>query len=721
MRNVTEKKRTGWRIVVWVAILAAGCNHARPELTYLGEEQRQYYRGHATEIDYPTVASCPTDEVMSTAEPHTIRDQEETPIRDVTLQEAVQMALQNSHIIRRGGAFEQTGSSLVSNPNAVDSVYDPAIQESGVLFGGRGVEAALAAFDAQLRSSMFWSRSHALVNTAGFPANIRETGTFTSSLSKTFAYGGAVSVSHDINYLGTNRPGAGGFPSAYSGILDFQYRQPLLAGAGPEFTRIAGPIGQAFGGLTGVSQGVLISRINGDISITDFEIAVTNLVRDVENTYWDLYLAYRNYHTGVTAYESALLTWRIADLQLEGGVRTRAEVAQSRDQLFAAEAATENARSQIYTAEIKLRRLMGLPVNDGTTLRPIDEPVSAELVPDWYGSLSEALIQRVELRRQKWGIKSLELQLRAARSLVRPRLDFLGGYTVNGFGDDLLAYGSNGAIAASDNVNSFYQNLAGGDQTGWNMGVQLEMPLGLRSSKAQVRNYELRLAKAQKVLQESEKEISHELAVAFQELARSYSAAATNLNRLLAARENVKYLEPNIREGDKLLDDLLRAQERQAQAEVAYYQSLVEYNKALANLQYRKGSLLRHNGIVMAEGGWCPEAYQDAMRQYDARAHAHEARWQEAVPAEFASDYPVGGAYVAHPEPTPVFEAEQSTDSEPESSMLPEAPEPLSEPVIDEPVPKPEQPASETERYNPAPAHVPEETESIDDLMSWLH
>ena len=70
-------------------------------------------------------------------------------------------------------------------------------------------------------------------------------------------------------------------------------------------------------------------------------------------------------------------------------------------------------------------------------IRPADEPITAELVPDWYSSLTEALTNRVELRRQKWNIKSLELQLRAARSLTRPRVDLVGSYGDNGYDTDL--------------------------------------------------------------------------------------------------------------------------------------------------------------------------------------------------------------------------------------------------------------------------------------------
>ena len=38
---------------------------------------------------------------------------------------------------------------------------------------------------------------------------------------------------------------------------------------------------------------MLVARLNSDVALTDFEIAVRDLVSNVENAYWDLYYGYR--------------------------------------------------------------------------------------------------------------------------------------------------------------------------------------------------------------------------------------------------------------------------------------------------------------------------------------------------------------------------------------------------------------------------------------------
>ncbi|MFT5324842.1 MAG: outer membrane protein TolC [Planctomycetaceae bacterium] len=602
-----------------------------------GTEELDYYLDQSTKIDYPSVYQSSPDEVTLSHEPRTIMDLNKDEIRDMSLEEVIRTALLNSTVIRAKASFNSPGNSILANPNGAPSIYDPSIQSTGVLFGSRGVESALASFDTSFATEMTWGRNESVQNNQagnnlpGGSIFVGETGNFSSTLSKNFAYGGSLELGHEVNYLGSNSPSL--FASSYSGHMRARYRHPLLAGSGTEFTRIAGPISASFGGLTGVTQGVSIARINQDISLTDFEANLTNLVKDVEDSYWELYLQYRIYDTNVSARNSALRTWRDSKRKLEiGGVRgfSVEDEAQARDQYFNTKATTQQNLSLLYKNESALRRLIGLSVNDGTIIRPSDEPLTARIDPDWASSVAEALTNRVELRRHKWNIKSLELQLLAATSLVRPRLDFVAGYSVNGFGDDLIAHND------SRKFNSFYDTLTDNEQTGWSTGFVMEMPIGLRSAKAQVQNIELRLAKARDVLSAQELEIAHEVGNAFQELAEKYMTAQTYFNRREAAKDRAELFEKKFRVGTQTLDLLLRAQSSLADAEVAYFRSLVAYSQAIANLHYRQGTLLPFNSVYMAEGEWDAEAYYDAYRRAKSRTYAFDASNRKRTePAEF--------------------------------------------------------------------------------------
>ena len=611
-----------------------GCA-TNPELKYLGgEKELNYYKTAATTIDYPAVDTQTSPEAAYAKRPRTVFDREKEEVWEVSLSEAIQLAIKNNNIIR--SRTSGNAAAILAGGERAPSVYDPAIQETGVLFGGRGVAGALASFDAQLQTTMSLGQSKLPVNLTGGPfRRDTDTGLIDSTLSKTFGYGGSIALSHTVNYANISPATALAIGSSYSGNARAEYRQPLWAGAGAEFTRIAGPIAQSFGGLSGVNQGVVIARINNDISLTDFEGSVVNMLKDVEDLYWELYLRYREYDTAVTNRNSALQSWREAHRILEAGGKPGfkpSDEAQARDFYFQSRALTETALSNVYSAEIALRRIAGLSVNDGRMMRPSDEPTTAAFHPSWETSLTEALTQRLELRKQKWSIKSLELQLCAAQSLTNPRLDLVTNYQANGLGHDLL-----GSYNSPNQFSTLYGSMATGNFPGWNAGLVFQMPLGFRAAHAQVRNIELRLAKAREQLQAQEIDISHEVAQDFQAIAVQYTTAQTNFNRLLAARQRVQLFRAEVEAGTKTFDVLLRALGSQAEAEVAYFRSLTDYNKAIVALHYHKGTLLPYDDVWLRESDWTPEAYRDALRHAWARTHAHDAPHLDTEPAEFVA------------------------------------------------------------------------------------
>ncbi|GDY09912.1 secretion protein [Planctomycetia bacterium] len=713
-----------WASVVLSGGLFIGCSTSEKKLSYFGDTDLQHYKDAVTSIDYPAVNQETPDEVSFTDEPRRIRNPRKDEIWNLGLEEALHTALANNEIIRDNGQFLSPGNRLLSNPDFVQSVYDPALQDTSTLFGQNGVEAALSEFDAQFTANMLYGRSQSISENSSFGgiSNGETLGTHAGDarfgLSKIFANGGQASIQHNVLYQDFNQ-NSGGNPRLFqsyfannpsatqnAGIpgIEIDYRQPLWAGGGTRFTRIAGPISRrpTLQNVPQVNQGVVISRIRTDIALADFEQATIGLVKDVEDVYWELYLAYRAYDTDITARNSFLHTWREVkaktDQGLEGG--SAADEAQARDSYFDARAASENSLSNVYNTEGRLRRLLGLPVNDGRIVRPADEPTTAEFLPNWRTSLVEALTRRVELRKQKWNIKSLEFQLEAAKSLTNPRLDLVSRFQVNGFGDQLFGKSNDGpqgvgaAPFPSQTTASFYENLLNGNQTGYGIGVEYSMPIGFRAAHSQVRNLELRLAKARAALGAQEFEVSHELANAFRQADTTFQTAQTYFNRRRAAERRVQANEAQYRAGKGSVDLLLRAQVSLATAEKAYYQAVVGYNRAILDMKFRKGTLMEDHNVFLSESLSHPEAYTQAVRHAWARSHAFDANHLDTQPEEFATDEsdPVelgptvyssslGSGLTQPPAPEPVPSVElPATELKP----LPK-PEPIPEPAAPAP------------------------------------
>jgi hypothetical protein len=192
-----------------------------------------------------------------------------------------------------------------------------------------------------------------------------DTGNWTSGLQKRTATGATFGVSNETLFDNNNSPiRQTGVPSTWTTNYDFSFQQPLLQGAGLTYNRIAGP--DAFENLYGRPnfRGVLLARVNADISLADFEIGVRNLISDTEQSYWELYFAYRDLEARKIGRDSSLEAWRRVHAlyveQSRGGEADKE--AQAREQYFFFRSAVETSLNLVYSAENRLRYMMGISV-----------------------------------------------------------------------------------------------------------------------------------------------------------------------------------------------------------------------------------------------------------------------------------------------------------------------------------------------------------------------
>jgi hypothetical protein len=178
---------------------------------------------------------------------------------------------------------------------------------------------------------------------------------------------------------------------------------------------------------------------------------------------------------------------------------------------------------------------------------------------------------------------------------------------------DYSPYNANGAdpLAGTD----AYSTLFSGQFQEWQAGAQFLMPLGFRRELATVRHHQLLLARERARLQDEELEASHALVDAIRNVDTNFALAQTNFNRRVAAERQVEAVQAAYDANTVTLDELLRAQSRRSEAESAYYRAVVDYNRSISQLHFRKGSLLEYNGVFLAEGPWPGKAYFDAHRR----------------------------------------------------------------------------------------------------------
>ena len=659
------------------SLVVCGClRHAATPASAVGEIDTSHYQHLAKQIEFPDHPTPSDDVLAGTPSPLSLATSETVDYLGLSLEETMHLALANSQILR------DLGGTVLRAPDGSKSKNDPSIIESDPRFG---IEGALSAFDAAFTSNFSFEKNDRALNNVFFGGGTRllrqDFATWQTQVSKTAATGSQFAFKNYTQYDANNAPG-NFVGSAFTTWYDLEARHPLLKGSGTNFNRLAGPNAQP-----GAINGVVIARINSDVALADFELGVRNFASDVENTYWDLYFAYRDLDAKVSARNAALDTWRRIHALYERGRRggEAEKEAQAREQYFRFEDEAQNSlhgrlvdgtrtnngstggtfrgTGGVYVVERRLRLLIGLPISDGRLIRPTEEPIKAKLVFNWEASLVEGLTRRAELRRQKWQIKKREAELEANKNFLKPQLDVLGRYRWRGFGKDLYPNGGTGQF------NNATSDLFSGNFQEWQAGVELSFPIGFRQAYAAVRHAELQLARERALLHEQERTVVYDLSNAIAEAERAYALVETNMNRRMAAAEQVAAVQTAFEADNATLDSLLDAQRRLSDAEVSYYRSLVEYQLAVKNVQVEKGTLLDYNEIFLSEGSWPTKAYEDAEDLESVRGKPHNyTSPRKHTPWVSQGMYPQmlapSGGVVTQPQPDPYAPSAESVPAE---------------------------------------------------------
>ncbi|MEM6331071.1 MAG: TolC family protein, partial [Planctomycetota bacterium] len=419
-----------------VLACAGGCSLWRGEECFqacpqCSEPRRPACDPSYLQIDEPCPDGCLSRPPASSLGPSAVPGGAEVTYWELSLEEAIQLALARAEILR------DLGATVLRSPATTRSAFEPALTHTDPRFGE---EAALSDFDATLQASALWENNDRVFNNTFIGSNgvlVQDLGSYNMELRKRAATGTQLALRHvteyDFNNFVGNRFGGGDPSGSWTTYFDLEVRQPLWQGAGSEFNRTAGP-----NGVPGAFNGVLLARIRTDVSLADFEAGVRDLVSNVENAYWDLYFAYYDLEAKKTARDQSLSLYQITRPLFTEGQKTEEDPLQAEEQYWRFESdvqdslygrlidgtRTENGAAGgsfrstggVRVAERRLRLIIGLPITTGELIRPATEPINAPINSDWESCSGQALAYRPELRRQRWEVKRRELELAASKN-----------------------------------------------------------------------------------------------------------------------------------------------------------------------------------------------------------------------------------------------------------------------------------------------------------------
>ncbi|MBY0586005.1 TolC family protein [bacterium] len=391
------------------------------------------------------------------------------------------------------------------------------------------------------------------------------------------ATGGTTNVNYSLGY---NRQfPVGAFTAvnpAWTSQVTASITQPLLQGAGVEFNRAQ----------------ILVTRANEQQSIQGFQTIVQRTLRDVESAYWQLGFAYYDLYSREVGLEQALTTWRIVRAQVEEGAKSKPDLAQAREQLEFFRAQRINAMQRVLEAERNLRFVLGIPPDDYRQIIPADEPTLAQYTPDWDTAVVEAVSLRPDVVAQTYSVRAAELEVFRQQNGLYPDLTVNGSWELTGL---------------DNQFDQSIDRLTDGDFEGWNLGGRYRRPIGERASHAAVRRAQLSLNRERKELDFARHTALHELTAAFRNLEANRRLIDVQADRRRAAATQVEAREDLYQSGRTTLDDLLEAQTSLADSLRDEGLAISQYNQALIQWEFAKGTILIHDNVAVAESS--------AMRQ----------------------------------------------------------------------------------------------------------
>ncbi len=483
--------------------------------------------------------------------PFTVAENEETREEQrLSLDEAIQIAIQNSEVVR-----VLTGISAAASGS---TIYDVAIANTAI-------DVQTAVFDPAIDVNSTYGK----VDQPGAGAS---TDSFNTSvnLSKQTLNGATAGL--NVNAVGSYfEPGVFPLDPEYRSTVELSLRQPFL---------------QGFGRAANLAP-VVIARIDTERSFFQFKDSVQELVRGVIAAYWNLVSARVDVWARKQQVEQSQFAYDRAQARKEQGLARAADVAQARSALANFKASLITARSNELLAETALRNILNLPPSSTSFFVPTSEPVLEKIEFDWNKVVAVGEVYRPDLIELKLILEADQQLLIQANNQARPQLDGIANYRWNGLSGELPS----GAFMPNEP----------GRYAGFNVGVNFSVPLGLRQGRAALRRQELLIMRDQANLEQGVHQMIHDLAINYRNLDQFFEQYIAFKEAREAARLNYENQVGEAISGRAEFLNVLQAITDWGNSVSQEASSITQYNTELANVERQTGTILETHGIRFVE------------------------------------------------------------------------------------------------------------------------
>ena len=359
--------------------------------------------------------------------------------------------------------------------------------------------------------------------------------------------------------------------------LTLSYNQPLLNGAGRAYNESL----------------IFLAELDTNMASDQMNAALQDHLLQVTEAYWELYLQrsvflqkQKHLQDGIQILNHLDRRRGIDSLHSQIA-RARAAVATRRTELIRIEAAIRNTESH-------LRSLVGAPemiANPNLELVSVQSPANVDIPVTIEDAMATALENRPEVDLASQEIEAARVRLGVACNELLPQLDLVLETYVSGLKGDFA-------------LSEAWRDQFRTGEPSFTAGFVFEVPLSRRQAKSR---HEQRSIELRRLLNRFELTVDNlrtEVEVAVRNVDTAHRRMQSQYHSLVAANSDADYLQRrwellpgDDRSASFLLEDLIDAQDRRAEAERAFVAAQVEYVVGLTRLNRATGTVLRQEHI----------------------------------------------------------------------------------------------------------------------------
>jgi outer membrane protein TolC len=456
--------------------------------------------------------------------------------------------------------------ALTSSPSA-------RIAEAGLAAAAGVIRHEKGAFDPRL--SLSWMYADEEQPAASFFAGATTLHTLDAAgnagLRWTLPFGTDIEAALNIDRLSTNSSFAFLSPQ-YTSIGSLTIRQPLLRGFGVSTGNALESAERAFAAAR--------ARYDQEVLMVDTQ---------VEQLYWDLYAGERDYAVQLLTRDRAAAFLKDTELRAHAGLVGPNQVANARTFLAEQELLLLDREEQLDRLSDLLANAVGVrPVGSSMRYLTSTSPQADYPLPDPEGLVQDAFQRNLDLQAVQSDIEAKRHAAKAAGWDALPDVDLVGG--IGGYG---LAGSAHEVIFGTDTLRT---TVGGGfgdalrqvvkrDFPTWHVGVEVNIPIGLRQGLGDRDRADAELVIAEQRLAAAKRILDAEIRAGCRELLHGSHRLATAREGVNAAQEQVRIGLIEFQNGRATAFELVRLGADFAIAQQRYSQALVRSAKAAAALR----------------------------------------------------------------------------------------------------------------------------------------